>query len=503
MNTAADLEYLSLSKSGRYVYKLKNFFKNIPHYLWVFLKWIPTSIWNLFKKIGNAFKSLVDYFYYGDWKTKISFIIFGFGSFANKQYLRGIIYFVYEIAFIAYMVLFGGQYISKFNTLGTVETHTADSGFKIVGDNSFAIMLYSVATFIIILFTVFIWVTNIKNSYENQQSKSIAKRLATAEDDGRQSMNNSFHITLLSIPLLTLVIFTVVPLFFMIFVAFTNYDGLHMPPNKLFTWVGWDNFSTLLSGNGLAGNSANWNYTFLQVLWWTLLWAVLATFTNFIIGLLVAMLINKKGIRLKKVWRTCLVVVMAVPQFISLLLMSKMLTNDGAFNIVLKAMGLGTVNWLYSPWTARLTIILVNIWIGVPYTVLSSTGILMNIPSDLYEAAKIDGANKWQMFSKITMPYIMFVMGPSLITTFVGNINNFNIIYLLTGGTTGVPDTRMSSCYAGQTDLLITWLYKLTVNNQYYGIASVIGIFVFIICAFFSLVVYNNIGSVKNEEEFQ
>lgn len=500
---ARNLEYISLSRGEKIVYRLKNFCVNIPHYLLNILKFIPFKLWDLLKYIGRSILTIVDAFYYGDWKTRISFAIFGFGCFTNGQFFRGILLFAYEIIFILFMVLFGGGYISKFGTLGTVATHTTESGFKIVGDNSFQIMLYSVATFVVIIFTIFVWALNVKNAYANQQNKSIAKRLAVASDDFRQSMNNSFHVTLLSVPLLTLVIFTVVPLIFMIFVAFTNYDGLHMPPEKLFTWVGGSNFATLLSGNGLAGNSANWNYTFLQVLWWTLLWAVLATFTNFFIGLFVAMLINKKGIHLKKFWRTCLVIVIAVPQFISLLLMSKMLSSTGAYNVVLQAIGLPAINWLYNPWQARLSIVLVNIWVGVPYTVLSSTGILMNIPADLYEAAKIDGANGYQMFRKITMPYVMFVMGPSLITTFVGNINNFNIIYLLTGGTTGVPDTRMASCYAGQTDLLITWLYKLTVNNQYYGIASVIGIFVFIICAFFSLVVYNNIGSVKNEEEFQ
>jgi arabinogalactan oligomer/maltooligosaccharide transport system permease protein len=344
-------------------------------------------------------------------------------------------------------------------------------------------------------------------AYENQQGESIAKRLPSFSDDARQSMNSNFHTTLLSVPLLTLVLFTVIPLFFMIFVAFTNYDGLHMPPNTLFTWVGGYNFTALLNGNGLAGNMANWSYTFWNVLWWTLLWAVLATFSNFFLGMLLAILINRKGLRLKKVWRTFLVIVIAVPQFISLMLMSKMLATDGAYNVILEQLGWvskdAPIEWLLNPWMARFSVVMVNLWIGIPYTVLSSTGILMNIPDDLYEAARIDGANSYQMYRKITLPYMMFVMGPALITTFVGNLNNFNVIYLLTGGTTGYPDDRMSSCYAGQTDLLITWLYKLTVNNNYYGIASVIGILVFIITAFFSLLIYRNIGSVKNEEDFQ
>ena len=134
---------------------------------------------------------------------------------------------------------------------------------------------------------------------------------------------------------------------------------------------------------------------------------------------------------------------------------------------------------------------------------LSTSGILMNIPEDLYESSRIDGASPWTQFWKITMPYVLFVTGPSLLTTFIGNINNFNVIYFLTGGG---PDAQLAiQTPAGHTDLLITWLYKLTVtasNKQYY-LASAIGVIVFIICAFFSLIMYARMGSTQNEEEFQ
>jgi arabinogalactan oligomer/maltooligosaccharide transport system permease protein len=503
----SSLEYLSMGKGEKIAYRFSHFFTGLPRHIWNFLKAIPLWIWGLMKGVGHFFVSLFEMFRFGDWKTRLSFLLFGFGNLTHKQIGRGLLLFLYEVGFIAYMVLFGGKYISKFGSLGTVVTQTTETGRKIVGDNSFQILLYSVATFAIIIFTAILWYKSVRMAYENQENASLAKRLPTFAGDVKASMNANFHTTLLSVPLTTLILFTVIPLFFMIFVAFTNYDGNHMPPNNLFTWVGNENFSSLLNGSGLAGNTANWSYTFWNVLWWTLLWAVLATFSNFFLGMVIAMIINKKGLKLKKLWRTLLVVVIAVPQFISLMLMSKMLTTDGAFNILLEEMGIlnasHPIEWLLDPWMARLSVVLVNLWIGIPYTVLSCTGILMNIPEDLYEAARIDGASPYQMYRKITLPYMMFVMGPSLITTFVGNLNNFNVIYLLTGGTTGYPDSRMASCYAGQTDLLITWLYKLTVNNQYYGIASVIGILVFIITAFFSLVVYGNIGSVKNEEEFQ
>ncbi|HKL72628.1 MAG TPA: sugar ABC transporter permease [Candidatus Onthovivens sp.] len=457
---------------------------------------------NLFKKVCSIFYNLRDFMLFGDYKTKISFLIFGFGNIANKQYFRGFLYLIYEIVFLAYMILFGGKFLGDFGTLGTIETYETENGFKVIGDNSFNILLFGVATILILFCTVFAWYSSIKQAYSVQKLKSINACLSTGRQDIKELGNKYYHATLLSLPMLGLIVFTIIPLIFMIFVSFTNYNNLHMPPEKLFTWVGFENFSTLLTGNGLSGgNAVKFSYTFWNILLWTLTWAILATFTNFFIGMAVAIVINKKGIHLKKVWRTVLVTTIAVPQFISLLLMSKMLSTDGVFNLILSWMGVGPISWLLHPTLAKVTVVLVNLWVGVPYTVLSCTGILMNVPSDLYEAAKIDGANPYKMFASITLPYMMFVLGPSLITTFVGNINNFNIIFLTTGGGPNFDPNMVSS--AGQSDLLITWLYKLTVNNQTYDMASVIGILVFIVVATISLIFYGRSSSVKNEEDFQ
>ncbi|MBR3574227.1 MAG: ABC transporter permease subunit, partial [Lachnospiraceae bacterium] len=136
----------------------------------------------------------------------------------------------------------------------------------------------------------------------------------------------------------------------------------------------------------------------------------------------------------------------------------------------------------------------------IPYMMLIATGLLMNIPADLYESARIDGANSFQMFRKITLPYMLFVTGPFLLTSFTGNLNNFNVIYLLSKGQ---PKSMSLSDGAGATDLLVTWLYTVTVTNNDYKIAAVIGIMVFIVTAVISLVVYGMLPSVKDEEGFQ
>lgn len=497
----ANLEYLCLSKPGRILYKFKSFFKNLGRNIGGFFKKIPVKMVNLFKKISGSFIYLFEAFMYGGWKTRLSFIFFGAGNLFNKQFLRGFLFLFYEIVFIFFIVTFGGPYLSKFSNLGSVETSETESGFKIIGDNSFNILLYSVLTILIIVCTIFIWFQSIKQAYETKQLIDVNKRLVSGREDLKNLGNKYYHVTLLSFPMIGLFLFTIIPIIFMIFVSFTNYNNMHMPPDKLFTWVGFDNFQTILSGKGIGGDGTKFAYTFRTILLWTLLWAFLATFTNFFLGMLVAIFINRKGIKLKKLWRTVLVTTIAVPQFVSLLLMNKMLQSDGIYNSLLSSIGLSRINFLTDPTIAKVTVVIVNLWVGIPYTVLSCTGILMNIPDDLYEAAKIDGANPYKMFMNITLPYMMFVMTPSLITTFIGNLNNFNIIFLLTNGGPTL-DAKMVST-AGQTDLLITWLYKLTVNDNSYEMASVIGILVFVVCVVFSLIFYSRIGSIKNEEDFQ
>ena len=283
----------------------------------------------------------------------------------------------------------------------------------------------------------------------------------------------------------------------MICVAFTNYDKTHQSPTNLFTWVGLDNFKQLFSF-GTTG----FGTTFVSVLGWTLVWAFFATFLDYFLGMAVAILINKKGIKFKKLWRTILVITIAVPQFVSLLYVYKMFTNDGLVNGYLMKWGWikSAIPFWTDPMLARITIIVVNIWIGIPYMMLIATGLLMNIPEELYESARIDGANSMQMFQKITLPYMLFVTGPFLLTQFTGNLNNFNVIYLLTKGQ---PLSMNMAANAGKTDLLVTWLYKMTVTDTNYKMAAVIGIMVFVVTAVISLGVYNMLPSVRDEGGFQ
>lgn len=340
-------------------------------------------------------------------------------------------------------------------------------------------------------------------SYQaNHEDKYVGKP-KTFKEQVKSLFNENFHISLLLFPILGILLVSIVPLFFSILIAFTNYSKGNEPPTQLFTWIGFENFVKLFNP---AADSIYKDLpaSLAATLSWTIIWAVAATFSNYILGIIVALMINKESIKLKKLWRTVFVMTIAVPQFVSLLSMRALLADNGPIDVFMQNIGAGALHFANNdsvPMT-KLIIILVNIWIGIPYTILSTTGILLNIPKDLYESARVDGAGIVKQFTKITMPYILFVTGPYLITQFVGNINNFNVIYFLSQGR---PTMIGNALGVGRTDLLITFLYSLITSNSnpQYGIAATVGIVIFIICAFFSLVMYNRSGAVKEEDQFQ
>ncbi|MBE5834796.1 MAG: sugar ABC transporter permease [Butyrivibrio sp.] len=454
------------------------------------------AIAGFFGILGNDIKDIGLTFTEGDWKTKISFIIFGFGSLLRGLWLRGIALLAVEVALIYYFIAFGWGYLSKLGTLGTVAT-TKKGRTTVYGDNSFLILLFGLLTLFAVIAFIAIWRINVRTSRNEYLILKNGRKLPTNREDFLSLFDSRFDKTLLALPVTGIFVFTVLPIVFMICVAFTNYDANHQPPSNLFTWVGFSNFKDLFSFG-----SAGFGGTFVTVLIWTLVWAFFATFIDYFLGIAVAMLINKKGIKFKKLWRTILVMTIAVPQFVSLLYVSKMFASDGIINGYLLKWGIidTAIPFWTNPTLAKITIIVVNIWIGIPYLMLIATGLLMNIPEDLYESARIDGATPWQMFRHITMPYMLFVTGPFLLTQYTGNLNNFNVIFLLTQG---APKTGNLVGGAGRTDLLITWLYKMTINDTNYRMAAVIGIMVFVVTAVISLVVYNVLPSVKDEEGFQ
>lgn len=410
------------------------------------------------------------------------------------------IYIIVEVLLTIFFFGFGFKYLSHFNTLGeNAQIKQWNEALQIyertTGDNSMLILLFSVFTIAACILFIWILVLLIKNIRQILKLRREKEHIPTFRELLSELLDKKFHITLLAAPMTTLILFTVLPIVFMILIAFTNFDANHQPPGELFTWTGLTNVTDVFLGNSTKTN------TFFGVLGWTFIWAIFATFTNYILGMLLAMMINHKLVKHKKLWRTLFMISVAIPQFVSLLLISRALEPAGAINILLMKLGIisAPLPFLTNPALTRTCVIVINMWIGIPYTMMTFTGVLLNIPEDLYESAQIDGANAYQRFTHITLPYMVFVTAPATITTFVTNINNFNVIYLLTGG----GPFSLDYYQAGKTDLLVTWLYKLTVDQHDYALASTIGIFIFMIVSILSLTVYNNTGSVKKEEMFQ
>lgn len=432
--------------------------------------------------------------------VKMSSIIFGLGCFARKQFIKGFLLLFAEVTIVMYMVTSGVNRLKKLITLGDVQQqkvwNEAKSIYEYVdGDRSLIILLYGIITLAILLTLLILMRISVISAYKAEDCVKNNKRPPSFRDELRDMFDSNLHKALLFLPITGVLIFTILPLIFMMSMAFTNYS-VENSKLVLFDWVGFENFKNMIDfGSGLGK-------TFWPFLGWTIIWAIAATFSNYIIGMLLAIFINWKEIRAKKFWRFCFVLTVAVPHFVTLLIIRQMLQPEGAINILLRNIGILGVKeslpfFTDATW-ARVVVILINVWVGVPYTLLQVTGILQNIPSELYDSAKVDGAGPIVTFRKITLPYMLFVTTPFLITVFAGNVNNFNVIFLTSGG---YP--RAVESTAGKTDLLITWLYKLTIENQYFDVGAVIGIMTFIALGIVSIVTFRLSGSYKNEEGFR
>ncbi len=426
--------------------------------------------------------------------VRLSCFFMGFGHLRAGQWGKAAGYFLLQLAAGAFFLLPGGGLyrIGMLPSLGSQpQREVWDDALGVYvytpGDRSQLILLYGIVC-IALLFGFFLcWRSSVIGGYRALIARKRGGAFPSLLGEVQMLGDEKVHRSLMFLPAACLFVFTIIPLLYMMSMAFTDFSQVN-DKLVLFDWVGLRNFLSVFDPNAAIGRQ------FWGVLGWTLVWAFLATFLNFILGLLLAMLINRPEIRFPGLFRGVLSVTAAVPQFVSLLVLRSMFQPQGIINRLLP----GDYPFLQDAVWARTLVILVNLWVGIPFTVLQVTGVLKNIPGQLYEAARLDGAGAGKVFRHITLPYMLFVMGPYLITQFTANINNFNVIWLFTRGEPiAVGDS------AGKTDLLVTWLYKLSVDQQRYNLAAVIGIFTFLILSAVSLLTYRRTAAYKNEEGFR
>lgn len=279
--------------------------------------------------------------------------------------------------------------------------------------------------------------------------------------------------------------------------AFWNVDPVN---GKQTIITGYYGFSGLSNFNELLTNKQITS-PFFSVFIWTFEWAALSVFFTFSVGLILAVVLNNKHMKLRTIYRTLLIIPWAIPAFISIIIFRVGFFNV-SFGIINRIflgefLHLGPINWFGDAFWAKVALFLVNTWLGFPYMMVIALGALQSIPDDLYEAASIDGSSKWHSFWAITFPMLMTPLAPLLIASFAFNFNNFNVIYLLTGGNPPIPN---SITPAGQTDILLSYTYNLAFGGaagRDYSLAAAISILIFVIIAVISAVNFKLSGSFE------
>ena len=421
--------------------------------------------------------------------VKLSMCLMGLGQLCYGQIAKGLLYMAVLALAIFYYVRRGLQDLMGLFTLGSTEGNT---WLGVEGDNSVIMLLMGILSVIALLFLVLCYVSNIKDVYETQKLCDRGGRPAHFKEDLKQLLDRKFYKTVLFLPILGVCVFNILPIVFMIAIAFTNYGGNIVPP-RLVDWVGLDNFVQIAT-------LAQFAPTFAKILGWNLVWAIVSTVVNYFAGLGLALLLNKECVKGKVFWRAFPMLAYAVPGFITLLGFQFMFSYGGPINQIITDMGYRAIGFLDidAKWIARTIGFGVNAWISVPSIMLLATGILSNRDLSQIESAKIDGANAFQQFRHITLPFVLFSTTPVLISQFIGNFNNFGIFFFLRGG------LYIDGYFlASDTDLLINWLYNLSINNNYYSIGATISLVIFLITSLISLLIYTRSSSYKEEDTFR
>lgn len=420
--------------------------------------------------------------------TMLRSIIPGLGQFANGQVFKGVVFLALFIGFIIQMVLGGFQSLIGLVTLGSVPME----------DHSLFMLIQGTLQLIVTALFLFFYFINLVDAKRVAVMRKEGKKINRTMKEVIHNVGDEGFPYLLTLPAYLLMIFTIIfPVLVTLFTAFTNYDFQHIPPASLIDWVGAENFFSIFF-------LSSYRNTFVAVFSWTVIWTLCATTLQITLGVFTAVIAHQKFIKFKRVFGIIFLLPWAVPAFITIMSFSNIFNDSvGAINTQvipflnnIPFVYIASVPWKTDPNWTKVAIILIQGWLGFPYIYVMVTGILQSISEDLYEAAKIDGANAWQRFSSITLPAIFLVAAPTFITQYTGNFNNFSMIYLFNNGGPGSVGGG-----AGSTDILISWIYKLTTGTSpQYSMASAITLIISMIVIAVSLLVFKKTNAFKMED---
>jgi arabinogalactan oligomer/maltooligosaccharide transport system permease protein len=376
--------------------------------------------------------------------------------------------------------------------------------YPLKGHVSNYLLINGLISTLLMAYFIFVWIWAVSDAYRTSLEFQKTQKHITDKEWFVAMYEHGFEYIMILPALFVITFISIMPIVFGFLIAFTSYSGFDSDTG-LFAWVGLYNFTRIFT----FGEGIPFAETFWKVFTWTCIWAIFSTATVFFGGMVQAMIINSERVPFKKIWRTLLILPWAVPALISQMAFSIIFSDKGVINSMITSIGLQDLltNWgLLGPfnatsgltrlfylgqeniqwftnadniWFVRITLIVVNIWLGAPYYMALMTSIMTSIDKTLYEAADIDGATKGQKLKFITFPLIMYSTAPLLVMSFSGNFNNFGVIYFITQGGTGAGD--IDTAFAGSTDILISWMYTLTVSKKVYNMASVFSILIFLI----------------------
>lgn len=414
----------------------------------------------------------------------LTFLIPGLGQLLNKQYEKAIMFFIGTLfiyfAAIPYFLGFGNYQGTGFSGLFTL----AEGGARL--DRSIIFMIEGVISIMLILISLLIFYVSFKdvNKVEKDMIKGVRKK--SWFETKESIFNDGFPYLVISPAALVVLFIVLVPVFTTVLISFTNYDPNHQAK---FQWFGLSNYKLLLSSQGVAGKA------FWPIVIWTISWTAFATTLAIFIGFSLSIIANNERIKFKGVFRTIYILPWAVPAFITIMFFSQMFARGGPIpHLIEKLFGV-VLDVKNNPMQTRLVLILLQGWLGSAYVFLLSTGILQGIPNDLYEAAEIDGATGFKKTWNITIPLVLYQTAPLLIGQYTFNFNNFSIIHLFNGGGPFVPTTYGN--VAGSTDLLISYIYKLTINSNYQGMGAAVTVIISLALMFFTWLGFRDMKAFK------
>ena len=378
-------------------------------------------------------------------------------------------------------------------------------------DDSSKLLARGLIAIVGLMFLLFAWVMNVVDAFSARRSFLKSGKVQGFVAYLKELWETSYVWILIAPSMILIAFFTVIPFLYTFLCSFTNWTYRIFLMQSLIEWNGIAEYLTVFA-------EPAWLEVFFQVFLWTVIWALASSVTVYVTGFAHALVIESPLVRGKKIWRTIMIIPWAMPALISLLAFRNVFDKDGLMNQILLAtnmmkpvsdllFGIGLqgqpddiIFWFDPPYNANLAkfvAIMVNLWLGAPYFMMLMTGIMSTIPADRYEAAMIDGASAYQKFRYITLPLVVTATIPAMVMTVTFNFNNFGAVYFLTGGgpawlLENLPDSlrTWSTSMPGQTDILISWIYKISFNasSQLYNKAAVYTVFIFLILGIFSVV---------------